>query len=81
MKNAIRLIMAGMLCMVLVAQEQEKAEKKEKCGEWLEKCDTNNNGTITCAEARACGLKTPVTKDHPAYNCMNDRDGDGQVCE
>ena len=47
MKNAIRLIMAGMLCMVLVAQEQEKAEKKEKCGEWLEKCDTNNNGTIT----------------------------------
>ena len=47
MKNAIRLIIAGMLCMVLVAQEQEKAEKKEKCGEWLEKCDTNNNGTIT----------------------------------
>ena len=74
MKNAIRLIMAGMLCMMLVAQEPEKAEEEKKC-------DTNNNGTITCAEAQACGLKTPVTKDHPAYNCMNDRDGDGQVCE
>ena len=30
MKNAIRLIMAGMLCMVLVAQGQEKAEEAEK---------------------------------------------------
>ena len=70
-----------MLCMVLVAQEPEKAEEEEKCGEWLKKCDANNNGTITCAEARACGLNPPVTKDHPAYNCMNDRDGDGQVCE
>ena len=81
MKNAIRLIMAGMLCvMISAAQEQEK-KKEGKCGGWLKKCDTNGNGTITCAEARACGLKTPIMKDHPAYNCMNDRDGDGQVCE
>ena len=77
MKNAMRLIMAGMLCMMLAAQEQEKEEGED----YLEKCDTNNNGTITCAEARACGLKTPITKDHPAYQYMNDRDGDGQVCE
>ena len=77
MKNVVRLIMAGMLCMMLAAQEQEK----EKGEDYLEKCDTNNNGTITCAEARACGLKTPITKDHPAYQYMNDRDGDGQVCE
>ena len=75
MKKAIRLIMAVMLCMVLVAQEPEKAEEEGKCGGWLKKCDTNSNGTITCAEARACGLKTPIMKDHPAYNCMNDRDG------
>ena len=83
MKNAIRLIMAGMLCMMLVAQGQQQAEEEEeeKCGGWLEKCDTNGNGTITCAEARACGLTTPIMKDHPSYDCMNDRDGDGQVCE
>ena len=80
MKNAIRLIMAGVLCMALVAQEPEQTDEKP-CGGWLEKCDTNGNGTITCAEARACGLKTPIMKDHAAYNCMNDRDGDGQVCE
>ena len=66
--------------MVLIAQGQQKTEE-EKCGGWLKKCDTNNNGTITCAEARACGLKTPIVKDHPAYDCMNDRDGDGMVCE
>lgn len=56
-------------------------DEKEKCGGYLEKCDTNGNGRITCAEARKCGLKTPITKDHPAYKCMTDRDKDGMVCE
>ena len=64
MKNAMRLIMAGMLCTVLAAQEPEQEEGEAI----LEKCDANKNGTITCAEARACGLKTPITKDHPAYS-------------
>ena len=77
MKNAMRLILAGMLCTMLIAQEPEQEEGEAI----LEKCDANKNGTITCAEARACGLKTPITKDHPAYQYMNDRDGDGQVCE
>ena len=77
MKNAMRLILAGMLCTMLAAQEPEKEEVED----YLEKCDANENGTITCAEARACGLETPITKDHPAYQYMNDRDGDGQVCE
>ena len=77
MKNAMRLIQAGMLCTVLAAQEPEQEEGEAI----LEKCDANKNGTITCAEARACGLETPITKDHPAYQYMNDRDGDGQICE
>ena len=77
MKNAMRLILAGMLCTVLAAQEPAQEEGEAI----LEKCDANKNGTITCAEARACGLETPITKDHPAYQYMNDRDGDGQVCE
>ena len=50
--------------------------EKEEGEDYLEKCDANKNGKITCAEARACGLKTPITKDHPAYQYMNDRDGD-----
>ena len=62
---------------MLAAQEPEKEEVED----YLEKCDANENGAITCAEARACGLETPITKDHPAYQYMNDRDGDGQVCE
>ena len=77
MKNAMRLILAGMLCTMLAAQEPEQEEGEAI----LEKCDANKNGTITCAEASACGLETPITKDHPAYQYMNDRDGDGQVCE
>ena len=47
----------------------------------LERVDANGNGRITCKEARAAGLATPVMRDHPAYPYMNDRDNDGQVCE
>ena len=51
--------------------------------EWLDRCDANNNGRVTCAEARAeaCGAPIPVTKDHPLYQFMRDGDGDGRVCE
>ena len=42
--------------------------------------DDNGNGRITCAEARAHGI-APVRRGHPAYEHMNDRDGDGVVCE
>ncbi|NMR27448.1 hypothetical protein HH219_18220 [Pseudoalteromonas sp. NEC-BIFX-2020_015] len=42
--------------------------------------DTNKNGKITCSEARAHGI-APVYSDHPAYEYMSDRDGDGKVCE
>ncbi len=42
--------------------------------------DTNRNGRITCSEARAHGI-APVSSEHPAYEHMNDSDGDGIVCE
>ena len=65
----------------IVASENGLTGEEVKCGGYLEKCDTNGNGRITCAEARSCGLTTPIRNDHPAYNCMNDPDGDGMVCE
>ena len=42
--------------------------------------DDNGNGRITCAEARAHRI-APVHRGHPAYPYMDDRDGDGVVCE
>ena len=42
--------------------------------------DDNENGRITCAEARRHGI-APVRRDHPAYPFMRDADGDGVVCE
>jgi len=42
--------------------------------------DDNNNGRITCSEARKHGI-SPVRQDHPAYIFMNDRDNDGIVCD
>ncbi|KAF7788535.1 hypothetical protein PRUB_a1523 [Pseudoalteromonas rubra] len=46
----------------------------------LDLYDDNNNGKITCKEARKHGI-APVSKDHVAYAFMNDRDQDGVVCE
>ena len=42
--------------------------------------DDNRNGRITCAEARNHGI-APVSRGHPAYQYMDDRDHDGIVCE
>ena len=42
--------------------------------------DDNENGRITCAEARRHGI-APVPRGHPAYRFMRDGDGDGTVCE
>ena len=42
--------------------------------------DDNDNGRITCAEARAHGI-APVRSGHPAYEYMNDSDKEGVVCE
>ena len=49
-------------------------------GSPLARYDDNGNGRITCAEARRHGI-APVHRGHPAYVYMNDRDGDGVVCE
>ena len=46
----------------------------------LQLYDDNGNGRITCAEARGHGI-APVYAGHPAYVYMDDRDGDGVVCE
>lgn len=46
----------------------------------LEQYDDNNNGRITCAEARKHDI-APVSSSHPAYRYMYDGDGDGTVCE
>ncbi|MDE0080494.1 MAG: excalibur calcium-binding domain-containing protein [Caldilineaceae bacterium] len=49
-------------------------------GHPLDLYDDNNNGRITCAEARRHNI-APVRSDHPAYPFMRDPDGDGIVCE
>ena len=46
----------------------------------LAQWDDNQNGHISCAEARRHRI-APVPRSHPAYPFMSDRDGDGVVCE
>lgn len=43
--------------------------------------DTNGNGKVTIAEAKAAGFSMPIYKDHWLYKYMDDRDGDGMVGE
>ncbi len=46
----------------------------------LKRYDDNDNGRITCSEARQHGI-VPVKRGHPAYRFMRDSNGDGVVCE
>ena len=59
---------------VLVGAQLEEPTTPE---EWLARCDANENGRVTCAEARAasCGAPIPITREYPLYQLM--RDGDG----
>lgn len=47
----------------------------------ISKIDTNHNGIVTIAEAKAAGFKMPITRDSWLYKYMDDRDGDGVVGE
>ncbi len=47
----------------------------------ISKIDTNGNGIVTVAEAKAAGFKMPITSDHWLYKYMKDADGDGKVGE
>lgn len=47
----------------------------------ISKIDTNGNGTVTIAEAKAAGFKMPIKRGHWLYEYMIDKDGDGQVGE
>ncbi|PAF38819.1 hypothetical protein CHH58_05185 [Terribacillus saccharophilus] len=43
--------------------------------------DTNGNGQVTIAEAKAAGFSMPITSDHWLYKYMKDNDNDGMVGE
>ncbi len=49
-------------------------------GDVLALYDDNDNGSISCSEARRHGI-APVAAGHPAYQFMRDGDGDRVVCE
>lgn len=57
------------------------ANKTENSDEDVSKADTNHNGSVTIAEAKAAGFKMPITRDSWLYKYMDDRDGDGLVGE
>ena len=47
----------------------------------LAKVDTNGNGKVTIAEAKAAGYKMPIHSSDWLYKYMDDKDGDGMVGE
>ncbi len=57
------------------------ASKTVSSDEDISKVDTNHNGQVTIAEAKAAGFKMPITRDSWLYKYMDDRDGDGLVGE
>ncbi|MFD0051504.1 DNA/RNA non-specific endonuclease [Actinomycetes bacterium NPDC127524] len=57
------------------------ANEPVSSNEDVSKVDTNHNGSVTIAEAKAAGFKMPITRDSWLYKYMDDRDGDGLVGE
>ena len=47
----------------------------------ISRIDTNHNGKVSIAEAKAAGFKMPITREHWLYKYMNDGDNDGMVGE
>lgn len=70
-----------------LTQAPTKAPSKDKKNDAvkeendLSEVDTNGNGKVTIAEAKAAGYKMPIHSDHWLYQYMDDRDGDGMVGE
>ena len=62
------------------APTRNTAPASTRGGDALRLYDDNGNGRITCAEARNHGI-APVHRGHPAYQYIDDADGDGVVCE
>ena len=78
--NSTELVVGECLTMNSYEQRSTTNHESVSSSEALAKWDDNRNGRITCKEARRHGI-APVPKGHPAYKFMNDRDGDGVVCE
>ncbi len=63
------------------AANKEVVSDSDNGNDDLSSVDTNGNGKVTIAEAKAAGYKMPIYKDHWLYKYMDDRDGDGKVGE
>ena len=86
-RNALENVLSGCVSTELVVQPsptQTTPPAATPAGgptvDALQLYDDDGNGRITCAEARRHNI-APVHSDHPAYAYMDDRDGDGIVCE
>ncbi len=60
--------------------ESESASSAANEGD-ISSVDTNGNGQVTIAEAKAAGFSMPITSDHWLYKYMRDNDNDGMVGE
>ncbi|MEW4288463.1 DNA/RNA non-specific endonuclease [Rossellomorea marisflavi] len=63
------------------APEAPEAPATQEGTHDISKIDTDHNGRVTIAEAKAAGFKMPITSDSWLYEYMDDRDGDGMVGE
>ena len=71
-------VMAPIACRATPARRS--ADSPAPGDDALSRYDDNQNGRITCNEARRHGI-APVHRSHPAYAFMHDGDADGVVCE
>lgn len=63
------------------AQEDNSVKEDTNAQQDISAIDTNHNGIVTIAEAKAAGFKMPIKSTHWLYQYMKDGDGDGMVGE
>ncbi|WP_124066030.1 hypothetical protein [Clostridium sp. E02] len=66
--------MIAALAIITITSTVNESEK-------LKRIDTNHNGKVTIAEAKAAGYSMPIYESEWLYKYMTDRDHDGMVGE
>jgi len=69
----------GITDSIETSSEQMPSEAEE--ADLIAKIDTNGNGKVSIAEAKAAGYKMPIYSTHWLYKYMTDADGNGIVGE
>ena len=76
-KSVVLLLVFSLLLFCSCSEQKDSNNESQE----LKKIDTNGNGVVTIAEAKAAGYTMPISSDFWLYKYMIDANKDGFVGE